>query len=269
MSAFALIRLPAVLVLAAVLCGCISDERDMEAGTDLARAEEAQRKREYADAEMYFLRYLRKNPEGDNRWLVWNHLLDSTLHVRQDRRTAREYLEIMLVEFNDQDAYRRQVQLELADVSSDLRQYSRAVRLWEALVEDQGLDVETRAGVYRKLAKAYLRRLEFTVATDILRECLSLKLTPASHASCMYDLAEAQMLTDDLAAAEKTLTGLLELKDIPENQMVLAVFMLADVSEQLGKRAEAKELFESIRDRYPNAKVVDLRISYLNEQKKK
>lgn len=262
-------RLLAAVLLCFSLSGCLSDDRDMETGTDLAKAEEAKRKHQYGDVEMYLLRYLRTSPEGENRWLVWNNLLDITLHIRQDRRSSRDYLEIMLAEFEDNDEQRRQVQLLLADVCADIGYLERSIQLWEILVEDSGLESEPRAQVYRKLSKAYLRRLEFTVSIDILNQCLTLDISPATYTSCMYDLAETQILTEDLTSAEKTLNELLARENIPEDQAVLAIFMLADVKEQFGKAAEAKDLFESIRDRYPNTKVVDLRISNLTRRNKK
>jgi predicted negative regulator of RcsB-dependent stress response len=48
----------------------------------------------------------------------------------------------------------------------------------------------------------------------------------------------------------------------------LAGFLLADVLEQQGLRAEALSRFESVRGLYPNDLVIDYRIAYLQQKLK-
>lgn len=249
-----------------LLPGCRNDEsaRTLD---DLALAEAALRDRDTGDAEMYFERYLRKNAAGKRRWEVWQQLLSISFDIRQDKVTARDYLEIMLVEFGNEPEKRRQIQMQLAALHSEMRAYDRAVALWEALADDLELPGEHRAAVYRELSQAYLRRQEFSAATDMLDLCLQLDVTADTKADCLYALAETQMLTGELAASEKALRDLLSLADVEPQRRVLSVFMLGDVVEQLERFDEARELFESILDSYPNAKVVEIRLGALKEKK--
>ena len=262
-------RFLAVFLLTTLVGACLVGfpfERPREFRDDLALAEIAIKERDIGDAEMYFERYLRKNADGIRRWEVWQQLLTISEDIRQDKGTAREYLEIMLLEFED-DAPRRQwIQMKLADLSRDMRDYPRAVVLWEALATDPDLPSEHLAEVYRELSHAYLRRLEFTLATDVLNLCLQLDVQTDTKADCLYALAETQMLTDELAASEKALRDLLSLFDASPDRRVLATFMLADVLEQQDKLKEAEELFESIRGLYPNGKVVEIRLGALKSK---
>lgn len=225
--------------------------------------------RDAAEAQMHFERYLRLNPAGTLRWRAWEYLLDIALNYRGEKQAAQSYLEIMLAEYADDAVRARSIRLQLADIASDLRRYGRATELWEALIEDAGVPAETRSGIYRNLSREYLRRLEFTRATDMLGACIQLDISPSMKADCLYDLAEAQTVTDALPQAAITLRNLLGMQDAPEKKRVLATFLLADVLEQQGKAAEALPLFESIQSSYPNSRVIAMRIAYLKGKKKR
>ena len=246
--------------------GCQEEQQGSD--DEIALAEAALRRRDAGDAEMYFERYLRKNPQGELRWHVWEQLLQISLELRQDRKTARDYLEIMLVEFANEPERRREIQLRLAGLCNEMRDYPRAGTLWEALAQDPGTPDKVKARVYRGLAHIYLGRLEFIAATETLKACLKLEVDTATKADCLYALGEAQALTEEFAAAESSLRGLLELPGITEERRVLAVFLLADVLEQQGRYDEAVKHFESIRATYPNEKVVEIRIAHLKKIRK-
>ena len=254
------------LWLSITLSGCPLDELIPKAKDDLTMAEIAMSVRDIGDAEMYLERYLRKNPDGQDRWEVWLQLLSISLDIRQDKPTAGEYLEIMLMEFGNDPPKRRHIQLALANLYKEMRQYSRAATLWEILATDRDLSDEERAVVYRELSHSYLLRLEFTPATDILELCLQLDVRQDTKADCLYALAETQMLTQKLAESEEALRDLVGLTDISDERRVLATFTLADVLEQRDKLAEAASLFESIRESYPNTKVVEIRLGTLKNK---
>lgn len=261
-----------VLCLAVLLSLCLPvggcREERQEGGNEIALAEAALRRRDTGDAEMYFERYLRKNPHGELRWHVWEQLVQLSLDLRQDRKTARDYLEIMLVEFADEPEQRREIQLRLAALCNETRDYVRAGTLWEALVRDSGTPDKVKARVYRDLAHIYLGRLEFIAATDTLEACLRLQVDTGTKAECLYALGETQALTEELTAAETSLRNLLGMPDITEQRRVLTVFLLADVLEQQGRYDEAIKYFESIHTSYPNEKVVEMRIAHLKKIRK-
>ncbi|MDL2280121.1 hypothetical protein LJC15_05640, partial [Desulfovibrio sp. OttesenSCG-928-G11] len=199
----------ALVLILLPLSGACSVESTAPAPDDLALAETAMQNRDTGDAEMHLERYLRKNTDGTRRWEVWQKLLEISLNVRQDRDTAAEYLEIMLEEFNADPPRRRSIQTRLAHLYTLMHKHARAVSLWEAVAADGQTPVEERAVAYRELSAAYLRRLEFTGATDVLGLCLELPARPETKAGCLYALAETRMLTEELPAAEQALKDLL------------------------------------------------------------
>lgn len=263
--AFFLLCLPLLLSLVFFLGGR-QDKEDDTVKSDLAMAEQAVKARDVADAEMFYERYLRKNPKGEQRWNVWNSLLSIARNIRQDKTTTKNYLEIMLLEYGADPPKRREIQKQLAAVSSQLRMYDRAVDLWEILAEDEDTPAEDKAAVYRELSHAYMRRLEFSMATEVLDLCLQLKVAPGTKADCLYDMAEAEVFTGDLEKSEKALRSLLDIPAASSQRRVLAVFMLADVLEQQNRPDEALQLFESIQETYPNSKVIEMRISALRNK---
>ncbi|MDR1686572.1 MAG: hypothetical protein LBR82_09100 [Desulfovibrio sp.] len=252
----------AVVALAAAAPGaCLPDEGKTR--DDLVSADAALAEYDLGDAEMYLLRYLRKNPDGDRRWEVWRRLLALTLNVRQDKATAREYLEIMLREFAGDPERKRDIAVELAGLCRDMGFNARAADLWERLASDPDLGAEDRAAVYKELAYAYMRRLEFTPAAEVLSMCLDLKVGPDLRADCRSALSETQMLNEDLQGAEQSLRALLAMEGVAEPRRTAAVFMLADVVEQQNRPDEARVLLESILHGYPNSKVIEIRLAAL------
>lgn len=263
---------PKLILLALALAGAfvfydgIREEPTRMDIDDLALAEEAMKERDLGDAEMYFERYLRKNPEGERRWEIWQRLLDIALSLRQDKAAAAEYLEIMLVEFDEVPTIRRQIQMQLAELVTDMHKHDRAVTLLETLAMDEEVAPEDRAVVFRRLSQAYLRRLEFSLAAKMLDMCLQLEVEPDTKADCLSTLAETRLLAEELDGSETALRDLLQLEGVTQEKRIPAVFLLADVVEQQGRLDEAEDLLDSIRDVYPNAKVVELRISALKDK---
>jgi tetratricopeptide (TPR) repeat protein len=217
---------------------------------------------------MYLLRYLRKNPDGAERWQVWRRLLALALNVRQDKATAREYLEIMLREFAGDRERKRGIVMELAGLCRDMGFNARSVALWESLAGDPDLSAVDKATVYKELSYAYMRRLEFSTAAEVLDLCLDLNVGQDFKADCRSALAETRMLNnEDMKGAEQALRDLLAMEGISEQRRVTAVFMLADVVEQRDRPEEARALLESILHGYPNSKVIEIRLAALKGSK--
>lgn len=235
--------------------------------SDLVLADEALKARDIGDAVMYLERYLRKNSAGNERWEVWQSLLDISLNMRQDRATAKDYLEIMLVEYELDTEKKQRIQLRLAELCNEMRLYPRATALWEELVQEGELPEKAKADIYQELSEAYLRRLEISMSTQMLSMCLELKVPPTTKSECLYKLAETQMLTKDLVASENSLRDLLYMDEVAPYRKVLATFLLADVLEQQERLDEATRYYESIRDSYPNSRVVEMRLNNLRSQK--
>jgi tetratricopeptide (TPR) repeat protein len=250
----------------ASLPGCL--EAKKETPSDLEEARRAMMTRDYLEAEKSFERYLRRTPQGSDRWEVWNCLVDLALSVRNDRKAAIELLEAMLIEYADSPARKRIISSRLAEQCRLARNYERALALWSAIAEDKSVDVVERARVCRNLASVYLRRLEFELAKESLGYCLAFDLPDAVRANCLYDLAQTYVGIGDLDKAITSFRSVLALGDIPGSERTLAVFMLADTLDQKGASAEALKLFTSISEDYPNPKVVEQRIAFLKNKRK-
>lgn len=255
-----------LLFFALGLGGCFDTKPQV--ADDLADARAAMMKRDFLEAEKSFERYLRRSPEGAERWEVWNSLVEIAQSVRNDRKAAIELLEAMLIEFEADPAKKREISMRLAELHRLARRYERAVSLWSSVAEDDKADAVERARACRYLAHVYLRRLEFELSKESLGYCLALEIPDSVRAECLYDLAQTYVGMDELDNAINEFRNVLALKNIAESTRTLTIFMLADALEQKGQNAEALKLFETISDTYPNRKVVEQRIEFLEKKKK-
>lgn len=234
---------------------------------DLAAARKAMTKRDFLEAEKFFERYLKRNPESEKRWEVWNGLVELALSVRNDRKAATELLEAMLIEYADSPAKKREISVRLAELHRLARNYERAVALWSSVAEDPNADSVERARACRYLAHVYLRRLEFEVAKESLSYCLALDVPDVVRAECLYDLAQTHAGMGEVDNAVEKLRAVLALSNIAKSTRTLTTFMLADALDQKGENEEALALFTSISEEYPNRKVVAQRIEFLKNKK--
>ena len=175
----------------------------------------------------------------------------------------------MLIEYAEVPAKTRVISSQLAELYRLGRNYERALTLWSAVAEDTRADAVERARACRNLAGVYIRRLEFELAKESLGYCLALDIPDTVRAECFYDLAQTYVGIGDLDKAITFFRSVLALSNIPESMRTLTVFMLADVHEQKGNSAEALTLFTSISEEYPNRRVVEQRIAFLRDKKKK
>lgn len=251
---------------ALLLSGCFDSRQ--EVADDLADARKAMMTRDFLEAEKSYERYLRRSPDGSARWEVWNSLVNLALSVRNDRKAGIELLEAMLIEYEGEAVKRRNISMRLAEQYRLSRKYDRAVFLWSSVAEDKMADNIERAQACRNLAHVYLRRLEFELSKQSLGYCLELKIPNAVRAECLYDLAQTYVGMEELDNAITELRAVLALTDIAESTRTLSIFMLADALDQQGNTAEVLQLFNSITDTYPNRKVVEQRIAFLDTKKK-
>lgn len=240
--------------------GCFDDTAGRD---DLSEAREYMRHRDFMEAEKSFERYLRRNPDGKDRWEVWNNLVDLALNVRHNRVAAIELLEAMLIEYEGVYPEFRLVQERLASEYEQSRRFDRAMSLWAQIEADPGTPALQKASIYRSMARIYLRRLEFEHVKSSLNQCLALDVPQSIKSDCQYDLADAYMIMEDTDAGIATLRELLQQDGVDDDLRVLSIFMLADALELKGEKQDALALFESIRFTYPNNSVIEARIEYL------
>ncbi|MDL2313955.1 tetratricopeptide repeat protein [Desulfovibrio sp. OttesenSCG-928-C14] len=267
---FRSLALAAVLIALAsllLLPGC----SDINKGKtdDLAEARSYMRSRNFMEAEKYFERYLMSQPDGPDRWEVWNDLVDIAMNIRHDRNTAIELLEAMTVEFEDDPAKLLKIRGRLASEYEQARRYERSMEIWALMERDPLITPMEKAGIYQGMARVHMRRLEFILAQEALHMCMDLDIPQKDKAYCQYALADSYMTTEDLNDGIKELRNLLEQKGVEDDLRILSIFMLADALEQKEQSETALALFESIRFSYPNPSVIESRIEYLKNPRKK
>jgi len=232
---------------------------------DMADARKAAGERRYGEAEKLLERYLRLNPEGEERWEAWQRLLQITLDVRGDDKAGMELLEAMYLEFGMDGDKAREVLVRLGGLLETARRWDRAADAWRKLIEVPDLSADENARAHRRLARIHASRREFCIAEDVLHQCLQLKATDARRAECLYDLADVQMSMEHFARGADLARQILAMPGAERDLKALAGFMLGDALEQQGKTAEALAAFEAVRETYPNELVVETRIRQLRK----
>lgn len=232
---------------------------------DMADARKAAGERRYGEAEKLLERYLRLNPEGEERWEAWQRLVQITQDVRGDEKAAMELLEAMYLEFGMDGDKAREVLVRLGGLLETARRWDRAADVWRKLMEVPELPGDENARAHRRLARIHASRREFGIAEDVLQQCLQLKATEARRAECLYDLADVQMSMEHFARGADLARQILAMPGADKELKALAGFLLGDALEQQGKTGEALAVFESVRGTYPNEMVVDTRIRQLRK----
>jgi tetratricopeptide (TPR) repeat protein len=255
----------AFLLLSFVASGCgLRDGK--EAGDDIAEARQALARRDFISAERSFEQYLRRNPEGSDRWEAWTKLVNMALTLRQDRKAAMELLEAMRIEFaGEPDRYRAVIR-QLAPLYQASRKYNQALQFWIAVAEEKQSPPEERAAAYREMASIYLRRLEFELAKEALDQCLAQQVTGALRGQCIYDRAQTYMAEEKIPEAIVNLRAVLIEDGAPPQLRFLSMFMLADALEQQKEYQEALGLFQKLLEVYPNPLVVEKRLAFLKRK---
>lgn len=272
--------LTTIIVLSLLTSGC--DELDIKdkvsrlaryvsgvVVNDLDEARIAIRQGEWERAEKYLERFLRVATDPEERWEAWISLVDATERAGQDRRWINEYLEAMLVEFEDSPERLRHILYKMSASQEAARQYERAVITLFQLVSLPDLTVQERLELYKRLAFMQMRLNRLQGAEESLHECLGLPLADSVKADCLYFLADICVLREDLEDGANIAIQILDTPGVPPLLYSKATFLLADIYEQQKKYQDALRLYVSIRNSYPNPMAVDARIDYLKKKLKK
>ncbi len=278
---------PGFLLIAALVCcqlgGCDTAQLKLEVKSlvsrfvravaeplvsDLDEARMAMSDREWNRAEKHLERFLREAQDPEERWEAWQKLIEATERGGQDKRWINDYLETMLMEFRDNPERQRTILRFMAENQEAARDYNRAIASWTQLVSLPGLPDQDKLEIYTRLAHMQMRNRQLQGAEGTLHECLSLSLPDTRKVECYYDMAELSVLRDELDEGAATLGQILEMHDIPTGLQARTVFLLADILQQQQKNQEALQLFESVRDSYPNYLAVEARIAFLKKRLK-
>ena len=232
---------------------------------DLDEAKAAISQRDWPRAERLLERYLRTEESSQQRWEAWTLLVDVYSRINLDQNSALGQLEAMLQEFAQDEDKKKLILARLGELHENCGHISPAVVVWERYAALGNLTDQEAASVQRALGNLHFRQRRFDLAEEALQTCLALPVEESFRAWCLYDLALANMARDELDDARDQAIQVLSMK-VDDQLRGLAGFLLADVLEQQGLRAEALTRFESVRRLYPNEMVVDNRIAHLKKK---
>ena len=254
----------AAYMLCLLLCGAACDRVPLQ-GNDLDEAKAAISQRDWPRAERLLERYLRTDEAAQPRWDAWMRLVDIYSRVNLDQNSALGQLEAMLQEFQWDEEKKKLILARLGELHENLGHTSQAVAVWGRYADLHNLTDQEAASVQRVLGNLHFRQRRFDLAEEALQTCQALPVEESFRAWCLYDLALANMARDDLDDARDQAIQVLSMQ-VDDQLRGLAGFLLADVLEQQGLRAEALTRFESVRGLYPNELVIDNRIAYLKNK---
>ncbi len=259
-------RLFAVIVL--LLCvpaaGC---DRVLPAVNDLDEARAAMQRRDWPAAERILERALRSEEDPQLRWEAWIRLVDIQARINLNQRAAFGHLEAMLQEFSHDPGKLKIILERLGDFHESRGHTAQALGVWTRYAELGNLTDREAADAQRRMGNLHFRQRRFDLAEEALQTCLALPVEEGFRAWCLYDLAQANMAREEMDDARDQAAQVLGMK-IDDQLRGLAGFLLADVLEQQGRRAEALARFEDVRALYPNEMVVDNRIAHLKKKLK-
>lgn len=236
-------------------------------GDDLSEARSAVAAHEWTRAERLLERFLREADDSDKRWEAWQLLLTVANGTGVTARVQLDYLDTMLEEFADSDARCKDILWRMGQLVERQRRHERAVDIWSAYLDLEGLSAQDSVEGYRHLAAMNFRLHRYEAAEDALQQCLALPVDEKAKLNCMYDLADQNAARERWQEAADLSQQILD-SDPGDRLRPLTLFLLGDALEQLGRPEEALAQFELCREGYPNADVVENRIAYLKKKMK-
>lgn len=229
----------------------------------LSRADEEYAQGNFLQAQNLYQSYLQSNPQGDKRWRVWNRLLDISLDVQNAPEKAARLLDAMLLEFSADAERSADLAWKLADVYTRMREWDKATEAWLHALSVSAENTDRLWEMYFNLGKVYQFQGRYDMARDAMNSCV--ENAPDNHirATCMYELAQAYSLLKNNEQAHLWLEKVRADENAAPELKAQAVYLLAELAIAQGERETALKLFESIKDTYPNPKVVETRIQLL------
>ena len=236
-------------------------------GDDLSEARSSVAAHEWTRAERLLERFLRESGDSDKRWEAWQLLLTVANATGVTTRVRLDYLDTMLEEFADSDARCKDILWRMGQLVERQRRHERAVDIWSAYLDLEGLSPQDSVEGYRHLAAMNFRLHRYEAAEDALQQCLALPVNETAKLNCMYDLADQSAARERWQEAADLSQQILD-SEPSDSLRALTLFLLGDALEQLDRQEEALAQFELCRESYPNTDVVENRIAYLKKKMK-
>lgn len=255
-------RLIVLALLVISLTGCGQSD---PSGNDLINVREAYTKGFYLEARAGYERYLQLYPQGDFRLEAWNRLLEISLNVSGDLDRAIGLLEAMILEYGTEQETAWKLMNRLGELYELNGEAVKSLEARERSLEFSGGELSKT--VPTRLAMALLQRglREYGLAVDMLKICADNAIDPELRALCLYEEAQTYSFMQSWGQAKEVLEVIVAEKQAEEKIYAQSVFLLGDVYEQELNFGKARELFESIKETYPNPKVIEIRLKNLGK----
>lgn len=250
------------LIAAGCLLTAACDRRSLLAD-DLALAKEAYMERNLPLCERLAERYLRDERDQENRWEAWLLLLNAINYNSPQPRASLECLDVMLVEFENDEAREAEVLSMMGKYNSDLRRYDAAAKAWSAYIDLGALDESQRVNGYRRLAAAQFGQRHFSAGEETLHQCLGLAAPERAKIYCILDLADVNAAQERWQDVADLCQQILDAEP-DDSARGMACYLRGDALEQLGNYQGALEQFELAMSAYPNPAVIENRVNHLN-----
>jgi len=250
----------ALLVLVLALAGAC---RSPFSG-DLSEADTAYDEGNYYQAQRLYENYLQTKPQGERRWEAWNRLLDIAVLLENDLPKATQLLEAMLLEYAEDPDRTGVLRLRLARAYTEMAQWDKALEAWQAVLFDAHQPMPEWK-VHWNMGKIYQFQGKYAQARESMSRCREMAVSGVDKARCSYDLALANSFLGQRDQARQWLEKAIAEPEASDELKALSGYLLAEILEIDGKKAEARDILESIRHTYPNPKAVELRLRRLEE----
>lgn len=265
----------AVIWIMAAAAGCSRPEALLNV-LDEARA--AYGKGHFTEAERLYERYLQTEPNGAHRWEAWSRLLDIARGVLSDNDRAAALLDSMFLEFGEDKDKGWELLSALATTNEAMRRWPEALENWKRCLDLPKLDPIHLPEIHLHMARLYRFQREYDVAQQSLKKCSKTAQSPQVKLECLYEWAQtidyehkraqAQSVeapdgksgydpTSNLERMKQLLEEIRSTPDLAPDRAAQTSFLLAEVYEGLGKKAEAARLLRAILSTYPNPKVIE------------
>ncbi|NJB68009.1 tetratricopeptide (TPR) repeat protein [Desulfobaculum xiamenense] len=229
----------------------------------LARADGEYARGNYLQAEGLYQAYLQSTPQGDERWRVWNRLLDICLVVNDTPTKAVTILEAMILEFADRPERSAELTWKLAEVHTRMRNWGKAAETWLHLLTEESVPTDRLWEIHHNLGKIYQFQGHYDLARDAMSAAVDNAPDGPARATCLYELAQAFFLLNNNEQARDCLRKLLEAQGVDPELEARSIYMLAEIAVAQGDIPAARDLFRSILETYPNPRAVETQLKLL------
>ncbi len=235
---------------------------------DIVEAKKALEVGNTNQAQKILERFLRQSSNSEKRWEAWMLLTSITQKSVQESRWVIEYFEAMLDEFGNDSKKQHYILHQLSDLFEKTNQYDKAIQVLTSLTTNDALPIDEKAKVAKKLGILHVQQKQLNRAEEHITACIQLNASANMTAECSLVLADIFILRENLEKAAEIAQKAFEIPKTDRTLHARTGFMWADILDELGKKSEAKALFEQIKDDYPNKMAVEKRIEILNAPKK-